>query len=170
MPAAVTRACVHPEVNILPGRNSKTTAVLSRRTGGRPINRLSIGRPHFFRNTLASPLSRRRRIPKSLPLEPVLRTRFPILIPLTGVFLRRHVLHPERVGVLRDFDQERDAPPTARPRPETLRHLARTLRPHPAAEVNQFPHRNVIAIANLVIELHGTAHCRPRPPKPHFQP
>jgi peroxiredoxin 3 len=71
-----------------------------------------------------------------------------------GVFFTRHAIDPERVRMLGNLDQERDAPTAARPRIQALRHLARSFGLRSPREVDQLPGGHVVAIADVVVQFH----------------
>ena len=60
------------------------------------------------------------------------------------------------VGIVGDLEQEGNAPAATGAGAETLRHPAGSTRPDAPAVVDQLPQGNVVAVANVVVEIHGT--------------
>jgi len=84
----------------------------------------------------------------------ILGLRFNVGFAPLGVLLGGEVVDAEGVGVLRDLDEEGDAPSATGARPEALGHPAGLLGAGAAAEVHQLPHGHAVAVADFVVELH----------------
>lgn len=74
---------------------------------------------------------------------------------LPGVFLGRQFLsHSSRLGFRKESLQVVDAPATTGPGPATFRQLAGPARLIDADKIDDFPLRNMKAVANGVVEFH----------------
>ncbi len=78
-----------------------------------------------------------------------------VCLSLLGVFFRRHAVEGKVFGVFGDLEQEGNAPAATGAGAETLRHPAGSTRPDAPAVVDQLPQGNMVAVANVVVEIHG---------------
>ncbi len=81
-----------------------------------------------------------------------------IIAAVLFVLAARDFLCFKFVGGVCDSLEEGDAPTATRTRTEAFRHLAGPSRFGALGEVQQLAKRNVVAVANLVVEVHQT-HC-----------
>ncbi len=81
-----------------------------------------------------------------------------VFFALIGVGVGDDLVDCHRVGIFGDLDKERYAPSAAGAGVETFRHSAGLLGTDPPGEVDQLPQRDVVAIADIVVEFHQEDH------------
>ena len=81
--------------------------------------------------------------------------RLDVRLPKFRVLLRREIEKLKMIRVRRDLDENWNAPSATGPRTEAFGHPGRLLRFHAPTKIDQFAQRDVVTIADSIVELHS---------------